>query len=492
LSFDPPVLNTPGDIAFGSFLTGPAVNSSNNFGIWSGSSSPLNLVAQSGDHAPGTEDGVKLAYMQWVRFNALGQVGFLGNLAGTNVNSLNRQGIWKDSAGDLELMVRTGEQAFGMPDGANYYTLRPLDMNSNGKIVFSANVIGGGVSTTNDSGIWSVDSNSRELIAAEGSQAPGAPSGLNFGSFSAYAVNGAGNTLIVASLIGEVIDQNINYGMWSESTGALDIIVRTGSQAPGTPSGATFSFLRQPVLNANGLVTFQASLTGTGVDSTNSSGIWSDGSGVLELVARTGSRPPGTPDGVSFNSMFFPTMNAAGQISFQGRMSGAQTGYGIWTTDVNGILRLVVRAGDILEVAPSEFRTVSSVTLGAQQQEAGSGNEDGRPSTFNDRGQVAFLASFTDGSSGVFVSDAVLNDGALPGDFNADSVVDVADYVIWRANYSDQRAGYNIWRANFGRVAGSVPLATMVPEPSAFLLLVLAGPIVGWSRRAVRLHPKTS
>jgi len=35
------------------------------------------------------------------------------------------------------------------------------------------------------------------------------------------------------------------------------------------------------------------------------------------------------------------------------------------------------------------------------------GNSDGRPSAFNNLGQLAFAARFTDGSSGIFVSNAV-------------------------------------------------------------------------------------
>jgi hypothetical protein len=35
------------------------------------------------------------------------------------------------------------------------------------------------------------------------------------------------------------------------------------------------------------------------------------------------------------------------------------------------------------------------------------GNADGRPSGFNDLGQISFVAFFTDGTSGVFVSRAV-------------------------------------------------------------------------------------
>ena len=44
-----------------------------------------------------------------------------------------------------------------------------------------------------------------------------------------------------------------------------------------------------------------ASLTGSGVDSTNNAGIWSEGSGSLALVARSGSQAPGTPSGVNFS-----------------------------------------------------------------------------------------------------------------------------------------------------------------------------------------------
>ena len=52
---------------------------------------------------------------------------------------------------------------------------------------------------------------------------------------------------------------------------------------------------------------------------------------------------------------------------------------------------------------------------------------------FNNLGQLVFWASFTDGSQGVFVSNAVAH---LPGDFNNDGTVDAADYVVWRKNWT--------------------------------------------------------
>ena len=73
---------------------------------------------------------------------------------------------------------------------------------------------------------------------------------------------------------------------------------------------------------------------------------------------------------------------------------------GIWVQGRNGKLVLVARTGGQLEVAPGDRRTVARLAfLG------GTGNENGRNSGFNDRGQIAFQASFTDDSSGVFVFD---------------------------------------------------------------------------------------
>ncbi len=68
---------------------------------------------------------------------------------------------------------------------------------------------------------------------------------------------------------------------------------------------------------------------------------------------------------------------------------------------------------------------------------------------------------------------------ALPGDFNANGVVDAADYVLWRKSDGTQD-GYNIWRTHFGETIaavgsfatpGSNAQATIVPEPMNHLLL---------------------
>jgi hypothetical protein len=130
----------------------------------------------------------------------------------------------------------------------------------------------------------------------------------------------------------------------------------------------------------------------------------------LELVAREGRQAPGTPSGSNFNfgARFVPTLvlNDAGRLSLFAQLQTGAGGVtsandvGIWAEDLAGVLRLIVREGDLLEVLPGDFRTVSSLIM-----RGGTGADSGQGSGFNDAGQVAFIANFTDGTSGVFVSD---------------------------------------------------------------------------------------
>ncbi|WP_425395626.1 PEP-CTERM sorting domain-containing protein [Aeoliella sp.] len=81
--------------------------------------------------------------------------------------------------------------------------------------------------------------------------------------------------------------------------------------------------------------------------------------------------------------------------------------------------------------------------------------------------------------------------GPCPGDFNADGVVNIADYVVWRNNLGSldettismngylngvvDSADYGLWKSNFGHVC-PMPMPMLsatasVPEPSTVVLL---------------------
>ena len=85
----------------------------------------------------------------------------------------------------------------------------------------------------------------------------------------------------------------------------------------------------------------------------------------LALVARTGSPAPGTPSGVNFSDLYLPTLNERrpDRVSRQSHWHGVNStnNLGIWATDQTGALQLIARKGTQLEVAPGDFRTISDL-----------------------------------------------------------------------------------------------------------------------------------
>jgi hypothetical protein len=82
------------------------------------------------------------------------------------------------------------------------------------------------------------------------------------------------------------------------------------------------------------------------------------------------------------------------------------------------------------------------------------------------------------GTYALLVGVANVDDGPepLPGDFNADSTVDGADYVVWRKGDGTiyDQDDYNDWRANFGRSNDGLGASAAVPEPTT-AAAILAG-----------------
>jgi len=436
--------NSAGQIALNGFITGSGVDSLNNQGIWSEGGGSLALVAREGNRAPGTGSDILFSSFNTLAFNDAGQVSFYARLRGPGVPNSENQGLWSEGSGTLALVFRAGDAAPGTEAGVVFsfaFGGAPLVMNDIGQTAFFSRLTGAGVDSTNDVGLWSEGSGILALVVREGDAAPGTGPGIVFSNLSSVApvaFNDAGHIAFHSQITGAGVDSSNNNGIWSAGNGSLELVVRSGDSAPGLESDTVFSsFFENPLLNEMGQIAFAGSISGSDVTGLNNSGIWSEGSGTLALVAREGDDAPGTSSGVVFGNFDsrFLLFNDTGQTAFLNRLSGegvnASNDRGIWATDSNGLLSLVVREGDLFDVNDDplleELRMISLVS-------SDSGGDFIMPPSFNNNGQLAFLLRFTDGTAGIFLSSIF---ETIEGDITGDGFVGAADLDILLMNWGD-------------------------------------------------------
>lgn len=506
-----PLINNAGQTLFrGRLAAAAGVTGTNNSGAWIASPGAApTLVVREGEIAPGTTTAVfseqsDVVGSRYSGFNDTGQLAWLTQLQiGTGgVTGTSDFGIWRAGSGPT-LMVGRESAAAAQVVPARFYgsiSATPV-INSAGQVAFSAPLKTSASTTTNSgSGIWLGDPGvGITLLARDGSAAPGV-TGATFATFTRPVINSGSDyafhgTMAVA---GDVTSEN-SAAIWTaRNDNPLDLFVRESQHAPGTDPAVGFGAFDDTRINAAGRIAFRAVLkdiSGTGesgVTTLNDFGIWSDVGGDLELVVRENDPAPGTGEGVLFDAILAPTLNASGQMAFVTDLRGtgisAANNTAIWFKTPGESVQLIAREGDQLDIDDGpgvDLRTVSALGIFFD-----SGGEDGQRTGLNDAGQLAFTAIFTDSSSGVFVRS--LASSPIPGDYNQDGAVDAADYTVWRDNLDSATAlpndptpgvgleDYALWTTSFGSLSGSSSIATIanstsVPEPaSAVIVLTLA------------------
>jgi hypothetical protein len=196
-------------------------------------------------------------------------------------------------------------------------------------------------------------------------------------------------------------------GVWTDAGGnGLRLVLLEGQPAPGAPEGFYFKTYSStfPYLSDSGKIAIWRS-TSNGTDVRH--GVWEESETGLRLLAYEGAQAPGTEPGAFFKSIRPPEMNSAGQLVFEATLQQGPGGVteandgGIWAQDRDGNLRLVIREGDMLQVAPNTWSTVSHVSFERNDPQQ----------VINDLGQIVLHARFTDLTQAIVMSNAV----AIPG-----------------------------------------------------------------------------
>jgi hypothetical protein len=187
-----------------------------------------------------------------------------------------------------------------------------------------------------------------DVLLRSGTQAPNTESGALFANFSAPVTNDPGTYAFAATLSTTSVNKT---GIWIGTPGNWRLLVREGQAMPSN-LGALQRVDRAAIALSNGDIVTFAARAGTGAGKLAIFRLTR--AGAVTVVAFTGQQAPGLPAGVTFRDLGEPVINASGQIAFNASLQGT----GI--TDANqgsawlysgGILRTVVKGGDGLIVS---------------------------------------------------------------------------------------------------------------------------------------------
>jgi len=390
-----PALGDDGNVAF-------TISSGSFTAIFGGAAASPQLVANAGDPAPGTLAGVNYLNFQRPLVNDAAQVTYFTVLTGAGVTSSNNQALYAGPFSSPQLVARTGDPAPGMPAGVNYSLFSSLGertLNDTGRIAFHAGLTGAGVTTANNEAIYAGPLASPQPVARAGDAAPGMPVGVNYSTLSEVRLNDGGQVAYTAGLTGTGVTSTNNVAVYAGSAASPQIVARTGDAAPGTAVGVTYSSLGTPALGESSRVAFTASLTGENVTSANDAAMYAGNVISPQLVLREGDPAPGTVQ--KFSTFNTPAMNDAGQLAFTGDLDSTDSFAKRYLYGLDPQLGpiLIARDGSPFDVGGGVMRTIA---LQGIDFEEGYG-DDSRTGLSND-GIVAFKLTFTDGSTGIFTT----------------------------------------------------------------------------------------
>jgi len=246
-------INSQDQVAFMAYLNGPNLNNTNNQFVVAGAPGALHTVAQSGQPAPGIPGGLfqgpgggSVQIFDDTIISSDGSVAFVA-ACGTNGYDY---GLWfAPAGGSPRLVVATGTQAPGAATGvvftnSSFQFLSPFQeiyLNANHQLVFLAQVGGAGVGSTNNTGIWFVDSDGGvSLLVRSGDtiNASGVSRALGTVTFGSVGVPIVGSTEDGRPV---PFNDNGNVFFWANmQSGQGLFLAQNGIVLGGVPSGTNF------------------------------------------------------------------------------------------------------------------------------------------------------------------------------------------------------------------------------------------------------------
>jgi hypothetical protein len=339
-------LNQAGQVLLFSSINGPGITTSSQHGIFVGTPGNMQLALQSGGVYPGaTADDRFVKFEGPILFSDQGEIGFRAEIEANYGAHLRRYTAWYGAPNQLRLITEAGGPVPGIPNTTFYLSTfgnaqAPLRaVTPNGALLIPGDLVGPTITADNDTAFWYGKPNNLQLVLRKGDPAPGTPAGVTFGyssgtsfPFSQMVINPQGRLAFLSSIVGPGVTTSNEQGIWSGLPGALQLIAREGNPAVGAAAGVVYDRLEQrPMINRLGQVSFAGFMSGTGVTTANSQGLWlAQPNGTTQLVVRNGSAAPGLPAGYTMTGIygsgsasgFTAYLSDQGQLAFVADVTG--------------------------------------------------------------------------------------------------------------------------------------------------------------------------
>jgi len=163
-----PALAFDGTITFWGRQFGDLITEENDAALYRTSGSGLVEVVREGDLAPGTSVQFSSITPQFAH-NDHGQIALAAYVSGSGVNPDNNSGVWVDRGSGLQLIVREGDAAPGVPNAEFAMFGSPI-INRVGQVAFHAQLRGPGVDPTSNAALYTTDAAGNLVLVAKTGQ----------------------------------------------------------------------------------------------------------------------------------------------------------------------------------------------------------------------------------------------------------------------------------------------------------------------------------
>jgi len=394
------IIDDLGNIAFGSGLPGIGAAYFATDGL------TVRRVAQTGMELPNAAAGNSVTQLtsnffapftrSWM-FNAGRLAMHVQGVANGDPDGNTISGVWSErpfpADRQLQVIARTGVDTIFNTISASISTNRLAET------ILTAN-FDPGPDEVARAGVWSEAAGGALTLVAEAD--PDAGGDIDFNAFGVVGINTNGQGVFQAAFTTpNGIFTNGVFLQFFESS--FPVIVNTQS-APGL---ADFEFLNPTtdIVGGGGQVAINASAIPSAGGSPGVRGLWAFRNSGLEAVAITGNPAPGIEGGLVFNiggnDLFEPVINREADLAFLAQLlddTGTGVGDGIWA-ECDGVMEKVIALGDEIMLPSGESIEVAAPD--GLRLFGRTGNEDGRPSGFSDRGDVVFRAEENPGEAAI-------------------------------------------------------------------------------------------